>query len=218
MKIISEHFDTKVITEAKEGKKFTYLIGPAAVAETANRNKRIYPARILEREINRYAREHIAERTAFGELTHPTGAQVNPERVSHLFTEVNRRGNQWIAKARLLETPMGKIAIAITEGGGKLGFSTRGVGSLRSLPKGTNEVGEDYHLCTLADLVSDPSAPGAWTNSLCENYEFYYNSSTNEIEAYAYEEARHRMRNRPVSNLTEEEKAEMFAEFCRLIK
>jgi hypothetical protein len=208
--IISEQFETKVITEETHGKKWFYLQGPAAVAEQFSKNSRRYPAKILEREINAY-QQKIRSGEALGELTHSMENFVDPRKVSHLFVECKRDGNVRHAKARLLDTPMGNIARGIVEGSGRLGFSTRGTGSLRSLSEGRFEVADDYRLCTLADLVTDPSAPHAWTQAIIESVSNYYTNDN------ATNERLDEIRRQALfgGKLTEERTVQLFRKFLR---
>jgi Prohead core protein serine protease len=209
--------DTRIITEGSGKDKKYYIQGPCAVAETVNRNKRVYPAHVLEREINRYDRDNIRENTAYGELTHPPTATIDPNNVSHRFISVKRRGNVWEGKAIVVNTPKGNILRGLLESGGKMGISTRGVGSLHE-SRGHKIVGDDYRIVTLGDIVTDPSAPGAWANGILENYDFQMNQATGEFERQHIEQVHNRLKRTRVVNLTEEEKARMFADFCRLVK
>lgn len=170
MKLIREMIEepVRLVTEGEGAAKRTRLEGIAAQAGVPNKNKRFYPPSILEREINKYVIEKVKTGGAMGELSHPQNPGLNLDRVSHIFKEVRREGNNWIGSAELTPTPMGAIAEGIITAGGRLGFSTRGVGTLRPTQNGYDEVGEDYRLMVLADLVADPSAPEAWARCVHE--------------------------------------------------
>ena len=173
MKLITETLDeVKYLTEESNGVKNLYIQGPFLVAEAKNRNGRIYEAHIMKREVGRYNEEYVDKNRAFGELGHPDGPSINLDRVSHLITNLTQEGNVWIGKAKILETPMGKIAKSLIEGGGSVGVSSRGMGSLVSR-NGVNYVQPDFYLATAADIVADPSAPGAfvWDNGLIKEAE-----------------------------------------------
>lgn len=190
MKLITELADSfEIITEAKDdGQKSLFVEGIFMQAEVKNRNGRIYPKSILEREVERYRKSHITEKRALGELGHPNGPKINEDRVSHLITELNQNGNDFIGKAKILSTPMGNIARSLIEDGVKIGVSSRGLGSLKE-KNGVNEVQDDFFLATV-DIVTDPSAPSAFVNGIMEGVEFWYNPSmgawvAKELEQFA---------------------------------
>jgi len=172
MRLITELTeDIKYLTEEKDGKKSLYIEGPFLVAEAVNRNRRMYKEETMRKEVNRYLQEHISKNRAFGELGHPDTPSINLDRVSHLIVGLRQEGNVWIGKAKILETPMGNIARQIIEGGGQLGVSSRGLGSLK-MENGVNIVQDDFHLATAADIVADPSAPGAFVQGIMEGKEW----------------------------------------------
>lgn len=177
MKLITEYTiqDVKVLTEEKNGVKSLYITGPFLVGEQKNRNGRIYSKSILEREVKRYNEEYISKNRAFGELGHPDSPSINLDRVSHLIVNMRQEGASFIGKAKILETPNGKIAKALLEGGATLGVSSRGMGSLKEV-NGMNMVQDDYYLATAADIVADPSAPGAFVQGIMEGKEWVWNS------------------------------------------
>jgi hypothetical protein len=189
MKLITETVEeVKMITEEKNGVKSLYIQGPFLVAETKNRNGRVYPVGTLAKEVNRYNEEYVLKNRAFGELGHPDTPSINLDRVSHLITSLKQEGNQWIGKAKILETPMGKIAKALMEGGSILGVSCRGMGSLKN-EGGVNVVQDDYYLATAADIVADPSAPGAFVQGIMEGKEWVWdNGVVKEMDVNAYYE------------------------------
>lgn len=177
MKLISEEVSPEqleYITESTNGKKFHYIVGPYMKADVVNGNRRKYPMEIMEPEVNRYTQSLVKENRAFGELGHPDTPKINLERTSHIIVELKREGNDFIGKARVMDTPYGKIVQNILEAGGKLGVSSRGVGSLKE-QNGVNIVQSDFRLATAADVVSDPSAPGAFVQGIMENAEWIYN-------------------------------------------
>ena len=172
MKLIKEVVeDVKYLTEEKDGKKSLFIEGPFLVAETVNRNGRKYLRETMQKEVSRYTEEYINKNRAFGELGHPDTPSINLDRVSHLNVGLRQEGDVWIGKAKILDTPMGNIARNLIEGGGQLGVSSRGMGSLKSV-NGINIVQDDFHLATAADIVADPSAPGAFVQGIMEGKEW----------------------------------------------
>jgi len=176
MKLITETIqDVRVITEEKNGVKSLFITGPFLVGEQKNRNGRVYSKSILEREVKRYNDEYISKNRAFGELGHPDSPSINLDRVSHLIVNLRQEGASFIGKAKILETPMGKIAKSLLEGGACLGVSSRGMGSLKEV-NGVNMVQDDYFLATAADIVADPSAPGAFVQGIMEGKEWVWDN------------------------------------------
>ena len=176
MKLISEEIlDAETLTEEKNGKKEHKIKGVFLQSELKNRNGRVYPKAILEREVNRYNREFINKSRAFGELGHPDGPTVNLERVSHMITKLYPDGNNFIGEAKIMDTPYGKIVKSLIDEGAKLGVSSRGMGSLEQ-KGGGNVVGSDFYLATAADIVADPSAPDAFVEGIRENKEWVWDN------------------------------------------
>lgn len=177
MKLITEiNEDYEILEESKEdGKKSLFIHGIFMQSDVKNRNGRVYPSGILEREVNRYIKTHVNENRATGELGHPQGPKINEDRISHLITELRKDGSNIIGKAKILSTPMGNIAKALITDGVKIGVSSRGIGSLKER-NGINEVQDDFYLATV-DIVSDPSAPSAFVNGIMENVDFWYDPS-----------------------------------------
>lgn len=172
MKLIKEVVEqVNYLVEEKDGKKTLFIEGPFLVAEAVNRNGRKYLREIMEKEVSRYTDEYINKNRAFGELGHPDTPSINLDRVSHMNVSLRQEGNVWIGKAKILETPMGNIARSLIEGGGQLGVSSRGMGSLKNI-NGINIVQDDFHLATAADIVADPSAPGAFVQGIMEGKEW----------------------------------------------
>ena len=187
MKLITETVEeVKMITEEKNGVKTLYIQGPFLVAEKKNKNGRMYRTETLAKEVNRYNEEYVTKNRAFGELGHPDSPSINLDRVSHLITSLKQEGSQWVGKAKILETPMGKIAKSLMEGGATLGVSSRGMGSLKEV-NGVNVVQDDYYLATAADIVADPSAPGAFVQGIMEGKEWVWdNGVVKELDVNAY--------------------------------
>lgn len=179
MKLITEIVeDLDVISEEDgDGKKSLFLEGIFLQSETKNRNNRIYPREVLEREVGRYKKKYIKENRAFGELGHPEGPTINLERVSHMVTQLRRSGDHWVGRAKVMrETPSGKIVEGLLNEGAQLGVSSRGMGSLDERPDGTKLVKDDYYLATAADIVADPSAPNAFVQGIMEGREWIWNN------------------------------------------
>ena len=176
MKLIREEIETvQVITEESNGKKTFHITGPFLQGDIKNRNGRIYESRILAKEVGRYSEQYIEKNRAMGELGHPDGPTVNLDRVSHKITSLKQEGSNFIGKAKILETPMGRIAGALLNDGVTLGVSSRGMGSLVN-KNGANYVGEDFMLATAADIVADPSAPDAFVQGIMEGREWVWDN------------------------------------------
>ncbi len=190
MKLISEITeDIGVTSELNEetGKKSFFIEGIFMQGNLKNRNGRVYKTETLEKEMGRYQSEFIDTRRALGELGHPDGPQINGDRVSHLITSMQREGDNFMGKAKILGTPMGEIVKTFLEEGVRCGVSTRGLGSVKQ-KNGVMEVQDDFHLATV-DIVTDPSAPNAFVNGIMENTEFYYDvASSNWIAQQPVEE------------------------------
>ena len=172
MKLITEEIESvEVLTETVNGKKTLYIQGVFLQSECVNRNGRLYPFSIMGREVKRYNENYVQKGRALGELGHPDGPTVNLDRVSHKITSLTCEGKNFIGKAQILSTPMGKIAESLLNSGVCLGVSSRGIGSLRENRSGYKEVGEDFMLATAADIVADPSAPDAFVQGIMEGVE-----------------------------------------------
>ena len=175
MKLITEEIsNVQIITEGKGANKKLYIEGVFLQGDIKNRNGRMYPVNTLSREVNRYNESFIKKGRALGELGHPDGPTVNLDRVSHKITQLRQEGNNFIGKAQLLDTPMGKIAKSLIDEGVTLGVSSRGVGSLKTTSEGYKVVGEDFMLATAADIVADPSAPDAFVSGIMEGKEWVW--------------------------------------------
>ena len=187
MKLITEQIENvNVITEGKGDSKKLYIEGVFLQSELKNRNGRMYPFSVLEKEVNRYNEEYVKTSRALGELGHPDGPTVNLDRVSHRITSLSAEGNNFIGKAQILDTPMGKIAKSLLEDGVKLGVSSRGMGSIDKR-EDCNVVMDDFMLATAADIVADPSAPDAFVNGIMEGKEWAWdNGILKETEVAKY--------------------------------
>jgi hypothetical protein len=178
VKLISESIvqDVEYITEAKEDGKKSYKIrGIFMQADIKNKNGRVYPMEILQKEVKRYNEEFINEKRAYGELGHPEGPTINLERASHMITALYPDGKNFIGEAKILATPMGEIVKTLMDEGAKLGVSSRGMGSLEEKKDGASYVRNDFYLATAADIVSDPSAPSAFVEGIMEGKEWVWN-------------------------------------------
>ena len=149
--------------------------GSAKTEEKKNRNGRVYPMEVLQKEVGKYNKNFIEQKRAFGELGHPDGPTVNLERVSHMITSLKEDGKNFIGEAKIMDTPMGKIVKNLMDEGAKLGVSSRGMGSLKQ-SGGTNYVRDDFYLATAADIVADPSAPNAFVEGIMEGKEWVWNN------------------------------------------
>ena len=179
VKLISEEIqDVEYICEEKENGKRNYKIrGIFMQADIKNRNGRVYPMEVLNKEVRRYNKEYIHEKRAFGELGHPDGPTVNLERASHMITKLYPDGKNFIGEAKIMSTPMGEIVKTLMDEGAKLGVSSRGMGSLDQ-KNGANYVRDDFYLATAADIVADPSAPNAFVEGIMEGKEWVWNNGS----------------------------------------
>ena len=188
MKLITEQIDdVKLITEGKGDDKKLYIEGVFLQAELKNRNGRVYPFSVLENEVGRYNEEYVKTKRALGELGHPDGPTVNLDRVSHRITSLSAEGSNFIGKAQILDTPMGKIAKSLLGEGVQLGVSSRGMGSIDK-KEDASYVMDDFMLATAADIVADPSAPDAFVNGIMEGREWVWNNGIlKETEVAKYQ-------------------------------
>ena len=175
MKLITEVYETiEYISEANEnGEKEYFIEGIFMQANKKNRNGRMYPTEVLEREVDRYNKEYVVKNRAFGELGHPQGPTINLERVSHMIKGLKKDGDNFVGKAKIMDSPYGTIVKNLIKEGASLGVSSRGMGILKS-KNGVNEVQSDFYLATAADIVADPSAPDAFVEGIMEGVEWVY--------------------------------------------
>ena len=213
MKLISEHIeDVEYITEEKDNGEKTYKIkGVFMQSEVKNRNGRVYPFPVLQKEVNRYNKDYVNENRAFGELGHPDGPTVNLERASHMITSLKPDGKNFVGEAKILKTPMGKIVENLMDAGGKLGVSSRGMGSLEQ-KNGANYVKKDFYLATAADIVADPSAPNAFVQGIMEGKEWVWDNGA------LVEEELIRMKKRINENVRKKHANQDALEFAKFLK
>ena len=177
MKLICEQLeDVEFICESdKQGKNY-FIEGVFMQANVKNRNGRLYPKAILQKEAKRYDQNYIKQNRDFGELGHPEGPTVNLERVSHMIQELNEDGNNFVGRAKIMDTPYGKIVKNLIDEGARLGVSSRGMGSLKPMGRNCSQVQDDFYLATAADIVADPSAPQAFVNGVMEGKEWIWDN------------------------------------------
>jgi hypothetical protein len=210
MKLITENIEEiNVLVEENNGKKNLYIEGIFLQSEIKNRNGRVYPYDVLNKEVQRYNEQYVKSGRALGELGHPDGPTVNLDRVSHKIISLQSEGSNFIGKAQVLDTPMGKIAKSLLEEGVRLGVSSRGMGSLEER-NGANYVRDDFMLATAADIVADPSAPDAFVNGIMEGKEWVWeNGILKEQQVSKY----HRYISESTKRNIEERKLKAFEHF-----
>ena len=211
MKLITEVTEqVNIINEATEsGKKEFFIEGPFLQAEKKNRNGRIYPMAVMEREVNRYVAEYVDKNRAYGELGHPSGPTLNLERVSHMTRSLRKEGSDYIGRAKIMDTPYGNIVKNLMSEGATLGVSSRGMGSLKE-KNGVMEVQDDFWLATAADIVADPSAPDAFVRGIMEGKEWVWdNGIIKEIDVDTYKKT---IQKTPAKNL-EQVQMRVFEDF-----
>ena len=203
MKLITEHTnEVEYIVEGKE--KQQYIKGIFMQSDIKNQNGRVYPFSVLKKEVRNFNEKYVKQDRALGELGHPMGPTVNLDRVSHVITELFEDGKNFVGKAKIIDTPNGKIVKNLLESGVRLGVSSRGLGSVKTNKEGVNEVQDDFVLSTV-DIVSDPSAPDAFVNGIMEGKEF---SLTGEVEYDIQQEIKNTVKAR-----LEQKKIELFKKF-----
>ena len=212
MKLITEEINkVEFIVEETEGKKSMFIEGVFLQGNQKNRNGRVYKTDTLAREVGRYTEQYINNGRALGELGHPDGPTVNLDRVSHKIVSLTQEGNNFVGKAKLLDTPMGKIAKSLIDEGVTLGVSSRGVGSLTETKQGYKLVGEDFMLATAADIVADPSAPDAFVQGIMEGKEWVYENGILKEQEIDY--ARSTIEKAVAKRELQEKKLELFQQF-----
>lgn len=210
MKLITEVTeDIQYISEEKNGKRHLYIEGVFLQSNLTNRNNRSYPKEIMRKEVDRYRTEQIDKKRAMGELGHPEGPTLNLDRVSHMITSLKEDGDNWVGKAKILDTPMGNIVKNLMDEGAQLGVSSRGLGSLKE-KNGINEVQDDFVLATAADIVADPSAPDAFVRGIMENKEWMM---VNGVWTEREMEVAQQIINKSSSRELEEQKLQVFSSF-----
>lgn len=212
MKLIREEIENvEIIVESKNGKKSLYIEGVFLQGNIKNRNGRMYPMETLRREVSRYNESNVQTGRALGELGHPDGPTVNLDRVSHKIVSLKENGSNFIGKAKILSTPMGKIASSLLDEGVKLGVSSRGIGSLKMSKEGVNMVGDDFMLATAADIVADPSAPDAFVEGIMEGKEWIWEGSI--LREKAAEQTVRRINTLVDQRILEQHKLDLFNDF-----
>lgn len=175
MKLISELVeDVEFISEGDGATKNYFIEGVFLQSNIKNKNGRLYPKEIMKKEVGRYMKEYVDSKRAFGELGHPEGPGINLDRVSHMIVSLKENGDDFLGRAKIMDTPMGKIAKNLLDEGAKLGVSSRGMGSMIANKEGVNEVQGDFYLATAADIVADPSAPDAFVRGIMENADWMF--------------------------------------------
>lgn len=215
--------DVHYITEASEdGKGKNYFIeGIIMQGDIKNRNGRMYPSRVLVKEMKRYNESYVAKNRAYGELGHPAGPTINLDRVSHMFTELKQDGSNIVGRAKIMETPMGKIVKNIIDEGGLVGISSRGMGSIKQNKNGIMEVQSDFMLATAGDIVADPSAPDAFVKGVMEGVEWIYDvASSSWTSAQAFDQIEEEIRDtaRVSTKELEVKAAALFERFVRSLR
>lgn len=218
MKLIKELVEeVSFIAEDTNGKKNYYIEGIFLQSNLKNRNGRMYPKHVMEKEVSRYMKEYVDTKRAFGELGHPEGPSINLDRVSHIITSLKEDGDNYIGRAKITtSTPMGKIAAALLDEGAKLGVSSRGLGTLKQTQEGINEVQDDFYLATAADIVADPSAPDAFVQGIMEGKEFWYDVTKGTWAAVETEKLYEDMRRMQAKQI-EEVKFKLFEDYLNRI-
>ena len=212
MKLIREEIESvKILTEERNGKKSLYIEGVFLQGNIKNRNGRMYPMETLRREVGRYNESNVVTGRALGELGHPDGPTVNLDRVSHKIVSLKESGSNFVGKAKILNTPMGKIASSLLDEGVKLGVSSRGIGSLKPTKEGFNVVGDDFMLATAADIVADPSAPDAFVEGIMEGKEWVWEGSI--LRERRVEQLKNTVESLAVQRQLEEHKLNLFNDF-----
>ena len=212
MKLIREEIESvEILTETVGGKKNLFIKGVFLQSEMVNRNGRLYPFNIMEKEVSRYNKDYVQKGRALGELGHPDGPTVNLDRVSHKITDLKQEGKNFVGKAQILSTPMGKIAESLLKDAVTLGVSSRGIGSLKDNSKGYKEVGEDFMLATAADIVADPSAPDAFVQGIMEGKEWVWDGGL--LKERLANETRIKIERASISRDLEEQKLGLFQDF-----
>ena len=203
MKLIREVYDTTaVVVENKLGKGKEYFIeGVFLQSEITNRNGRMYPEKVMDKEVSRYMESLVKQNRAYGELGHPDNPSINLDRVSHLIVDLRKEGTNYVGKAKIMETPMGNIARGLLDGGANLGVSSRALGSLQMNKEGIQVVQDDFMLSTAADIVADPSAPDAFVRGIMESVEWVFVNG--KFEQRHIEETKKLIQKTPSKRLTE---------------
>jgi len=211
--ISEEHIEPIIEESADSSSKDYYIQGIFMQGDTENRNKRLYPTNVVAEQVSEYTEKFISKKRALGELGHPTGPQINLDRASHMITGITQEGSNFIGKAKILDTPYGKIVKNFINEGVMLGVSSRGLGSVKTNKSGISEVQNDFRLSTI-DIVADPSAPDAFVEGIMENYDWYYDNGI--LKAHEIESAQSQIKNTNSKDL-QETKIELFKRFLEAL-
>jgi hypothetical protein len=219
MKLITEITEeVKLLQEEKEdGKKNYFIEGVFMQGNIKNRNGRVYPTEVLDKEVGRYNKEYVEKNRAYGELGHPTGPTINLERVSHMITKLERDGDNYIGRAKIMtETPYGGIVKSLMDEGATLGVSSRGMGSLKQSKSGIAEVQNDFYLATAADIVADPSAPNAFVEGIMEGADWVFDAARNEWQMIEADKIRNEVKKMSAAEV-EANKLQIFEQFLKTL-
>ena len=214
MKLITElNEEVKYLVEEKEGKKSYFIEGIIMQGDIVNRNGRMYPSNVLEKEVNRYNEQYVTKGRAYGELGHPAGPTLNLERASHMFKSLRREGNDFVGRAKIMDTPMGNIVKSLISEGASLGISSRGMGSIKENKRGIMEVQDDFHLATAGDIVADPSAPDAFVRGIMEGVEWVWDNGL--LKAQKIEEYKEEINHGARQGISEQTVIKVFNQFFK---
>ena len=214
MRLITElNEEVKYLVEEKEGKKSYFIEGIIMQGDIVNRNGRMYPSNVLEKEVNRYNEQYVAKGRAYGELGHPAGPTLNLERASHMFKNLRREGNDFVGRAKIMDTPMGNIVKSLISEGASLGISSRGMGSIKENKRGIMEVQDDFHLATAGDIVADPSAPDAFVRGIMEGVEWVWDNGL--LKAQKIEEYKEEINHGARQGISEQTAIKVFNQFFK---
>ena len=203
--------DVQYVVEDVEGKKQYHIEGVWMQGDIGNRNGRRYPVAVLEKEVTRYNEQYIAKNRAFGELGHPSGPAINLDRVSHMIKSLKREGNNFIGRAKIMDSPMGNIVKNLIAEGAQLGVSSRGMGSIKEAKDGIMEVQDDFYLATAGDIVADPSAPDAFVRGIMEGVEWVWDNGL--LKAQKIEQYKEQINRGARNKLSEETAIKVFKQF-----
>lgn len=220
MKLLNEVFeDVKYIVENKEdGTKNFFIEGIFLQGNLKNRNGRVYKTETLQREVDRYIKEHVQKNRAYGELGHPSGPSINLERVSHMIKDLRREGNNFVGKAKIMDTPYGNIVKNLMSEGAQLGVSSRGLGTVKANRDGVMEVQDDFFLATAGDIVSDPSAPDAFVQNVMEGADWLYIDGRGWVTEQAQQQINQIVREVRYDNAEREMRfAQVFEQFMKTL-
>ena len=218
MKIIQEiNEEIEVITEGKGATKSYFIEGVYLQGDIANRNKRFYPMDTLREKVALYNEQYVTAKRAFGELGHPAGPTINMDRVSHMITSLKEDGNNFIGRAKIMDTPMGRIVKTFIDEGAKFGVSSRGLGTLKMNSEGISEVQSDFYLATAADIVADPSAPDAFVAGIMEGRDWFFDAKVGSWKYQEQEEIKE-MISKAKSQQLQEVKLLAFSRFLKSIE